>query len=99
MNKLIDIIFENFDIPYILSIIILTYMVIKFIDYFNGDKKVSCLLKRIILLSCTFILAIAYKLFTDIDNYILINSSICAPVIYSWVIKPIVEKIGVGYKK
>ncbi len=97
--EIINIITDNFDIAYILSINVLTYSIIKIIDYFNGTKKVVCGIKRLILLICTIVLAIVYKCYTDIDFYILLNSSICAPVIYSWVIKPIIQKIGIGYKK
>lgn len=99
IEQVIHIIFTNFDIAYIVSINVLTYSIIKIVDYFNGKKKVPCGLKRLILLICTIVLAIIYKLSTDITNYVLLNSSICAPVIYSWIIKPIIEKIGVGYKK
>lgn len=96
--EIINIITDNFDIAYILSINVLTYSIIKIIDYFNGTKKVACGIKRLILLICTIILAIVYKFCTDIDSYVLLNSSICAPVIYSWIIKPIIKKIGIGYK-
>lgn len=99
IEQLISIIFNNFNIPYIISINIFTYTIIKIVDYFNGQKKVSCGLKRVILLICTIVLAILYKLLTNIENEVLLNSSISAPVIYSWAIKPIVEKFGVGYKK
>ena len=98
MEKLIDIIFTNFDIAYILSINVLTYSIIKIVDYFNGSKKVACGIKRLILLICTLVCAIVYKLLVDIDNYVLLNSSICAPIIYSWLIKPILSQIGIGYK-
>ena len=98
MNEIFEIVLNNFDVAYIISVNVLVYVVIKIVDYLNGAKKVPLGLKRIITLVCTIILAVIYKLLTDIDNYILLNSSICAPVIYSWIIKPILKKIGVGYK-
>lgn len=98
MEDIFKIILNNFDIAYIISVNVLVYAVIKIFDYLNGTKKVPLRVKRIITLICTIILAIIYKLFTDIDNYVLLNSSICAPVIYSWIIKPIIKKIGLGYK-
>lgn len=98
IRNVINILFNNFDLAFILSINIFTYFIIKCVDYFNGTKKVSCILKRLILLICTIVLAIIYKVSTDITNYVLLNSSICAPVIYSWIIKPIIKKIGIGYK-
>lgn len=99
MEQLIDIIFNSFDIPFILSINVLTYSIIKIVDYFNGTRKVACGIKRLILVICSIVLGIIYKFSTDIDNKVLINSVICAPVIYSWIIKPIIDKIGIGYKK
>lgn len=101
-NTLIYIITQtinNFNFAYMLSINILTYLIIKTIDYFNKDKQVSLIIKRIILILCTIVLAIIYKLFTNIDNEILLNSTIAAPVFYSWVIKPIIDKYKLGYNK
>lgn len=98
MEQLQEILITNFNFAYMLSINILTYMLIKTIDYFNKDKKVSLLTKRLVLVLCTIVLFIIYKLFTTIDNEILINSTIAAPVFYSWVIKPLLKKYNVGYK-
>lgn len=95
INQLIN----NFNFAYMLSINILTYMLIKTLDYFNKDKQVSLFIKRLILVLSTIILAIVYKIFTDINNEILLNSTIAAPVFYSWVIKPILEKYNINYKK
>ena len=100
MDKIIDILLQNFNISYMLSINILTYGVIKFIDLINKEKKVKLLVKRICLISCTIICCIIYKLCGAInDSGVLINSTIAAPVFYSWVIKPILNKYNIGYKK
>ena len=99
LTDIITQIINNFNFAYMLSINILTYLIIKIIDYFNKDKQVSLIIKRIILISCTIVLAIIYKLFTNIDNEILLNSTIAAPVFYSWVIKPIIDKYKLGYNK
>lgn len=92
-------IINNFNFAYMLSINILTYMLIKTLDYFNKDKQVSLFIKRLILVLSTIILAIVYKIFTDINNEILLNSTIAAPVFYSWILKPIITKYNMGYKK
>lgn len=92
-------IINNFNFAYMLSINILTYMLIKTLDYFNKDKQVSLFIKRLILVLSTIILAIVYKIFTDINNEILLNSTIAAPVFYSWILKPIITKYNIGYKK
>lgn len=98
MEEVINVLIDNFDLAFILSINVLTYSIIKIIDYFNGTKKVACGIKRLILVICSILLGIVYKFTTEIDNKVLINSIICAPVIYSWIIKPIIDKVGVGYK-
>lgn len=99
IRNVINILVNNFDLAFILSINVLTYSIIKIIDYFNGTKKVACGIKRLILIICAILLGIIYKFTTEIDNKVLINSIICAPVIYSWIIKPIINKAGIGYKK
>lgn len=99
MDKIIDILIENFDIAYMLSINILTYIVIKILDYFNKDKKVKLMIKRLCLIICTIICCVLYKMFTDADVRVLINSTIAAPVFYSWVMKPIFKKYNLGYFK
>ena len=99
MHEIIDQVINNFDIAYMLSINILTYLVIKVIDYFNKYEKVKLIIKRLVLIICTIICCIVYKLFTCIDTQILINSTIAAPVFYSWVLKGIFKHFGVNYNE
>lgn len=96
-SSIINQLISNFDFAYTLSINILTYFIIKLIDIANGDKKVSTLTKRIVLVCCTIVCCIIYKIYTPIENYILINSTILAPVAYSWVFKPILKKLNINY--
>lgn len=98
MYEIIDQVINNFDIAYMLSINILTYLVIKVIDYFNKYEKVKLIIKRLVLIICTIICCVIYKLFTCIDTQILINSTIAAPVFYSWVMKPFLQRINIGYR-
>lgn len=99
IGKIIDVLLENFDIAYMLCVNILTYGLIKIIDKINKKQKVKLIIKRICLIVCTIICCVIYKLTTQIENIILINSTIAAPVFYSWVIKPILTKYKIGYKK
>lgn len=55
-QTLIKQVFDSFDIIYILMINIVTYFLIKTADYFNGDKKVPVLTKRIFLILATVIM-------------------------------------------
>lgn len=98
-QTLIKQVFDNFDIIYILMINIVTYILIKTADYFNGDKKVPVLTKRIFLVLATIIMFCIYKYNNYDDALKLINSSIAAPVIWTWILKPIINKLKIGYKQ
>lgn len=93
-----NILLENFNIPFIVLVNVLTYILIKIIDYLNKEKSVSTNIKRIVLLISIIILFIVYKLFSDITTIILINSAIAAPVSWDIVFRPIVKRFGGGYK-
>lgn len=98
-QTLIKQVFDSFDIIYILMINIVTYFLIKTADYFNGDKKVLVLTKRVLLILATIIMFCIYKYNNYDDSLKLINSSIAAPVIWTWILKPIFNKLKIGYKK
>lgn len=98
-QTLIKQVFDSFDIIYILIINIVTYFLIKTADYFNGDKKVPVLTKRIFLVLATIIMFCIYKYNNYDDALKLINSSIAAPVIWTWILKPIINKLKIGYKQ
>lgn len=102
MDKFIDVIVDgilsNFDFGFMFIVNVLTYIIIKVIDYFNGDNKVPTLQKR-----CVLVISIAAMIgiyiIAGYDNtIILVNSAILAPVFWSWVVSPILKKLGVGYK-
>lgn len=98
-QTLIKQVFDSFDVIYILMINIVTYFLIKIADYFNGDKKVPVLTKRIFLVLATIIMFCIYKYNNYDDALKLINSSIAAPVIWTWILKPIINKLKIGYKQ
>lgn len=102
MDKFIDVIVDgilsNFDFGFMFIVNVLTYIIIKVIDYFNGDNKVPTWQKR-----CVLVISIAAMtgiyIAAGYDNTImLVNSAILAPVFWSWVVSPILKKLGVGYK-
>lgn len=90
-------IFDNFDFGYMAAINIMTYIIIKIHDYANGNLKVSTLMKRVWLVTSLVVVTILYLALGYEPNIVLLNSAIAAPVFYSWVLKPILKKIGVGY--
>lgn len=102
MDKFIDVIVDgilsNFDFGFMFIVNVLTYIIIKVIDYFNGDNKVPTWQKRCVLIISIAIMAGIY-IAAGYDNAImLVNSAILAPVFWSWVVSPILKKLGVGYK-
>lgn len=99
INKLLDLIVSNFDFSYMITINVLTYIIIKLIDYINKQKKVKTITKRIVLVISIIIVSVSYILTGYQDYTVLINSAICAPVFYSWVLRPILIKCNIGYKK
>lgn len=99
IQEIIDNIIANFDFAYMLIVNILTYGVIKLIDYLNKDKNVSTLIKRVVLVCCIIVITLVYVLIGYEDYKILLNSAIAAPVFYSWVLRPILKKFKIGYKE
>lgn len=102
MDKFIDVIVDgilsNFDFGFMFIVNVLTYIIIKVIDYFNGDNKVPTWQKRCILVISIFTMAMIY-IASGYDNTImLVNSAVLAPVFWSWVVSPILKKLGIGYK-
>lgn len=97
-NVVFSDILNHFNFSYIFSIVILTYIIIKFIDYINKDKKVSTWSKRIVLIISIIFITVAYIIFGYNDYITLLNSAIFSPVFYSWLLKPIIDKLGIGYK-
>lgn len=102
MDKFIDVIVDgilsNFDFGFMFIVNVLTYIIIKVIDYFNGDNKVPTWQKRCVLVISIAAMAGIY-IAAGYDNAImLVNSAILAPVFWSLVVSPILKKLGIGYK-
>ena len=89
---------SSFDFAYCISVNILTYLVITTISNRNGHKDLTTWSKRLILLLVIFFTGGLYVLL-DCDVKTLINSAILAPVFWSWIGKPICDKLNIGYRK
>lgn len=99
MDAIINQIISNFDFAYMFVVNILTYILIKVIDWANGNKIVPIWQKRLLLIISIIIVTCVYT-FVGYDNKIvLVNSSIVAPIAWSWILRPIFIKLGVGYKQ
>lgn len=78
---------------------VLTYIIIKIVDYVNGDAKVPTWIKRLILIISIIIVATIYVILNYDNKITLLNSAILAPVFWSWIMRPIFIKLGIGYKQ
>ena len=99
IDTIINSIISQFDFAYMFAINVLTYIFIQLWDSANGDKFLTTWQKRLVLLLSILIVTMAYKIGHYDNNIILFNSVIFAPVFWSWVLKPILDKFGIGYKK
>lgn len=99
IDSIINSMLSQFDFSYILAINIVTYIFIQIWDNLNGEKLLTTWEKRLMMLVATGIVLCSYKLCHYNNDIILINSTITAPVFWSWVLKPILNKLGVDYKK
>ena len=88
---------SSFDFAYCIIVNVLTYIVITTINNRNRHKDLTTWSKRWILLLVIFFTGGLYMLL-DYDVKILINSSILAPVFWSWIMKPICKRFKIDYK-
>lgn len=96
-NTILEILLSEFDFGYCVTVNILTYLIIRVIDD-NRTKNLTTWQKRIVLLVAIAIISIGYYL-VGTDLKVLINSSILAPVSWSWIFKPICKYFKIDYKK
>lgn len=87
---------NNFDFSYCIVVNVLAYIVITcFIDI--ARTNINRLAKRGLLVLCIIAVGIVYYCL-GVDIKLIINSAIITPVSWSWIIKPILNKIGYDYK-
>ena len=90
MEKIFDIILSSFDFGYTLSVNILTYLCIKFIDSLNGDQAVPTWAKRLIAVVCGSTLGgiiISTQGYSNVIMYSFILSLVSWDVIFKPLLK------------
>nr|DAM74670.1 MAG TPA: hypothetical protein [Crassvirales sp.] len=97
INNIINALISQFDFTYCVIVNIMTYIIINFMIKVAGGNVVVPIKRIVLLFSIIVIAAIYYFLGTDIK--ILVNSAILAPVSWSWIFKPIANKLGWDYKQ
>lgn len=97
MEDIIIKILDNFDFPFMISVNILTYFIIRGVNFLY-KKNISVFFKRICLLISIIIVSIIYIIIGYENKIILVNSAIASPIFYSWLLKGLLKKIGIQYK-
>ena len=97
INNIINALISQFDFTYCVIVNIMTYLIINFMIKLVGGNIVVPIKRIVLLFSIIVIAAIYYFLGTDIK--VLVNSAILAPVSWSWIFKPIANKLGWDYKQ
>lgn len=97
INNIINALISQFDFTYCVIVNIMTYLIINFMIKVAGGNVVIPIKRIVLLFSIIVIASIYYFLGTDIK--VLVNSAILAPVSWSWIFKPIANKLGWDYKQ
>ena len=97
INNIINALISQFDFTYCVIVNIMTYLIINIMIKVAGGNVVIPVKRIVLLFSIIVIAAIYYFLGTDIK--VLVNSAILAPVSWSWIFKPIANKLGWDYKQ
>lgn len=97
INNIINALISQFDFTYCVIVNIMTYLIINLMIKLAGGNIVVPIKRIVLLFSIIVIAAIYYFLGTDIK--VLVNSAILAPVSWSWIFKPIANKLGWDYKQ
>lgn len=98
ISQIINTTIKSFDFSFCIAVNILTYLIIKLIDEFNGSRKVTTWTKRCVMLIVVICISIAYYIIGS-NPKLIINSAILAPVFWSWIGKPICNKLNIDYRK
>lgn len=90
---------SSFDFGFVISVNVIAYLAISAIDANNGKAPVKTWTKRLITVICGTVLGMIYFSLQLGDVKIILNSMILSFVSWSWIIKPILIKFGIDYRK
>ena len=97
VSNIVNTTITSFDFTYCVIVNIVTYITITFIN--DACKhSINTWFKRLIFGIVAIILAILYCLCGS-EYKTILNSVIIAPVSWSWIFKPICNKLNIDYKK
>ena len=96
INSIFELILNNFNFGLILSINALVYGLIKLCDLFK-PKVTPKIIKIAITICSSVLLGILYWKLADLSLEVILNSCICATLIWDWILKPILKRIKIDY--
>lgn len=96
INQILQTIINSFDIAYCLVVNVLTYLLVTVLIYLCHGNVTRTIKKLTLLFSIVIVSVIYYVIGVDVK--LIVNSSILAPVSWTWIIKPILSKFGYDYK-
>lgn len=99
LTQLFSQLLSNISLPFILSINITTYFLIKLCESFNGSKvlnKIERKFTTFVVTSCLFVVFYFYKI-SNLE--ILTVSALLSPFAYQYFFKALLDKFGIGYNK
>lgn len=97
INNVINALISQFDFTYCVIVNVMTYLIINFMIKVSGGNIIVPIKRMVLLFSIIVIAAIYYFIGSDVK--VLVNSAILAPVSWSWIFKPIANKLGWDYKQ
>ena len=86
----------SFDFSFCIVVNIITYLAIKFFE--ECDIYLSKWWKRVVLIVAIILISLVYFAI-DVNNKLVFNSAILAPVFWSWVFKPICKHYNIDYER
>lgn len=96
INQIIQQVINSFDFTYCVVVNALTYILVAVLIYICKGNVTRTIKKLVLLFSIVIVSTIYYVI--GVDGKLIINSSILAPVSWTWIIKPILSKLGYDYK-
>lgn len=96
ISNIVNTTIASFDFPYCVIVNLSTYLAIKIINAHN-PRLLGTWSKRLVFFVISILVAIIYCS-SGSDYKIIFNSIILAPVSWSWIFKPICNKLNIGYK-
>lgn len=96
INQIIQQVINSFDFTYCVVVNALTYTLVTVLIYICKSNVTRTIKKLVLLFSIVVVSTIYYVI--GVDAKLIINSSILAPISWTWIIKPILSKLGYDYK-